>query len=320
MHINVKHLLALKISVFETFIAVVDKGSFSDAADLRALSASSVTVQIKQLENIVGYKLLIRGKDQAVLTEAGIQVLKLARTIVEGVTTLEKGLNESAESMTGTVKYAMPESCLLSPHFGMLLEKRKQYPGINLVVNLMLTEEVLKLIKENKSDFGFVTEKFANPNLTYEPFCKEEYILVASDENKINELNESNILDFDFVGHPSFDQLFMHLKNHYFPKLIDVNSMSLISPNRFNSLEGGIQMVLGGLGCSVFPRHTIQKLLDEKKLFEYKSEISPLLKDIYIIQHKGADMNPRVRQVIDWFLELHDDGCGNDVILRANIS
>lgn len=305
MKINVRHLLALKGSVFETFIAVVEKGSFTGAADAMALSASSVTVQIKQLENIVGHKLFTRGKEQAALTEAGIEVHKLARTIVEGVSSFESGLAQNAVEMSGTVKYAMPHSCLLSPHFSMLLEKRTQYPGINLVVDLMLNDDVLNLIKENKADFGFVTEKVANPKLSYEKFCEEEYVMVSSSKAQLEGLDSSNLLDHQFVWYPAFDQFFSHWQSHFMAELEDVRAHSLNIPNRFSSIEGAIKMVIGGLGLSIFPRHTIQDVLDEGLIDEYPSKLPPLSNNIYIIQHVDAQKNPRVKQVIDWFLEMH---------------
>ena len=307
MHINVKHLTALKVTVFETFLAVVDKGSFSNAADVKALSPAAVTFQIKQLEEIVGQKLFIRGKDQSTLTESGIEVLKFARTMVEGISSLEVGLKSAVETMSGTVKYAMPHGCLLSPHFGMLLDKRKQYPGINLVVNLMLNEEVLSLIKENKADFGFVTEKVANPLLNYQEFCQEEYVLVSSSRKNLTEINTDNILDYQFVAYPSFEQLFTLWKAHFMAELKDVSAASLNLANRFNWIDGAIKMVIGGLGFSIFPRHTVQHHIDAGALFEYPSKYPPLFNNIYIIQHIHAQKNERVRQVIDWFLSMHSD-------------
>ena len=64
-------------------------------------------------------------------------------------------------------------------------------------------------------------------------------------------------------------------------------------------------MVIGGLGLSIFPRHTIQQHIEAGHLHEYSSEAPPLMNNIYIIQHIDAQKNPRVRQVIDWFLEMH---------------
>ena len=305
MHINIKHLTSLKVTVFETFLAVVEKGSFCNAADVKALSPAAVTTQIKQLEDIVGQKIFVRGKEHATLTEAGVEVLKFARLMVEGISSLQSGLKNSTETMAGTVKYAMPHSCLLSPHFSMLLERRKEFPSINLVVNLMLNEEVLGLIKENKVDFGFVTEKVANPQLTYREFCQEEYILVSSSQNDLNNLNDDTLLDFPFVGYPSFEQLFTLWRAHYMPNVQNISAASLNLANRFNWIDGAIKMVVGGLGFSVFPRHTIQHLIDTGELKEYSSPLEPLMNNIYIIQHVDAQKNERVKQVIQWFLDMY---------------
>jgi len=310
MDINVNKLTSLKVTVFETFLAIVEQGSFCNAADVKALSPAAVTAQVKQLEEIVGQKIFIRsGKEQAELTEAGVEVLKFARIMVEGIQSLKSGLKHSTQSLSGTVKYAMPHSCLLSPHFSMLLERRREFPLINLVVNLMLNEEVLALIKENKADFGFVTEKIANPKLVYKEFCQEEYVLVSAGLSELDNLTSETILNYSFVEYPGFDQFFTLWKEHYLPDLRNVSAASLNSPNRFSLIDGAIKMVVGGLGLSIFPRHTVQHHLESGELKEYQSDKEPVLNNIYIIQHLDAQKNERVKMVIQWFLDMHAGDC-----------
>ena len=61
----------MELREIETFLAIVEEGTFSKAAEKLGYSQSAVTVQIKQLEHELGARLFDRVPRGAVLTEQG---------------------------------------------------------------------------------------------------------------------------------------------------------------------------------------------------------------------------------------------------------
>ena len=114
----------------------------------------------------------------------------------------------------GPVAYAMPASCLLSPHFPMLLAARERsFPGVEIKVTLCPSSEVVERLLRPEIDFGFVTHHSGETDIHFEPFCEEEYVLVGRETPKGFDLENARWLD-----HPGADILFQHWFGAKFPK------------------------------------------------------------------------------------------------------
>ena len=72
----------LPINVLRTFVAIVERGGFTQAAAFLGMTQPTVSQQLKKLEELVGLPLLNRGQRQLELTTAGEKILDYARRIL----------------------------------------------------------------------------------------------------------------------------------------------------------------------------------------------------------------------------------------------
>lgn len=290
---------------YKAFLAVVAEGSFSAAAPRAAMTVSGVSQHISSLEEAIGAALFIRTASGCKLTEPGQRFHRFVKSYSDLLSDLFQDIADSKDKLQGVVRYAMPPSCILSPHFPMLLERRLAHPDLELSVKLTANAEIFDLLLNGQIDFGFVTEKVSSPNFIYKEFCKEEYIVVGSDPELLSRIRADNLIHQKFIVYPGFDVYLNFFVRHFFPQLKCVDSRSIVNVSgRINTIDGGIKMVLGGLGISVFPRHCVQDLIDAGSLSECRVEGSPLLNDIYIVHHGNVALPGRVNAVISWFLEM----------------
>jgi len=305
---NLANLDFLKLDprYFKAFIAAAEYENFSTAATQAAMTQSGISQHISKLEEQVGVALFMRSSKATVLTDEGRALLNYIRTYNDSIQSLLETLNNGQKNIEGLVSYAMPPSCLLSPHFPMLLERRLSYPDLELKVQLLPNDDILPLVIDGDIDFGFVTERIEHPLLQYQKFCDEEYIFVGSDAEQICSINESNLLEQKFINYPGMGVYFNYWIKHFLPTCKNINDRSLHHAGEMNSIEGAIHMVSGSLGISVFPRHCIQHLIDDERLFEYKDASLPALTNgINIVTRKHPEAPARVTTVIDWFLDMH---------------
>ncbi len=89
MDLELRHLRAL--------VAVVDEGTFTDAAITLAVSQATVSRNIAALEAAVGSRLLQRSAREVVLTEEGARVLPHARAVLGQVAALRRAAGDVAE-------------------------------------------------------------------------------------------------------------------------------------------------------------------------------------------------------------------------------
>lgn len=294
---------------FKAFMAVCEYGKLSIAAHHSAQSVSAVSEHLKSIKDCLGKDIFVKVSDHYELTDTGRELNAYIRQILDISTNFHDRVSGENHAMEGMVRYAMPHSCLQSPHFPMLLERRRDYPDIELTVELCPTNVVISSILQGRFDFGFVTDQVSHPNLTYIPFCEEEYVLVSSEPLDGSNLTADNLLtDYKYIDYPGMDICFDLWVRHHFPEEKKLSSKSLYHAGEINEIVGAVRMVTGGLGISVFPRHVVMDYLERGELFEASPlPESPVMNPIYITRLKDVIPSSRVEAVIQWFRDMHPE-------------
>ncbi len=289
-------------------MAVAEYGSYNEAADKAAMSNTAISEHLQRLKEQVGQELFVKRGLLYELTDAGLELQFFIKKLEAMSEEFKFQIEANASKLSGMVRYALPPSCLFSPHFPMLLEKRHSHPELELTVEAIPSDEVLEKVEDRTFDFGFVTEEISHPALSYEVFCEEEYILVGNSKDSVKASNAKALIETKFINYPGMGHYFNLWKNHFFPGEKRISHRSLHHAGDINSIDGAIKMVLGGLGIAVFPRHCVQEYLDQALLFEAdQGETAPLMNAIHIVKRKSPELPRRVQVVIDWFFDMHPE-------------
>ncbi|MBI1862445.1 MAG: LysR family transcriptional regulator [Deltaproteobacteria bacterium] len=279
----------------EAFEAAATELNFTQAARRAAMTQSGVSQHIARIEEELGVQLFQRVNRKVLLTSAGRILLQHIERKRENESRLLEAIQGEVGEVSGLVRYAMPHSCLFTPHLGLLLDARKGFPGVRLDITLCSNEEIFDLVLDQEIAFGFVTTRVGNPALHYEPFCQEEYVAVASTMEELKEFPE-----VPFVSYPGMDVLYRLYMERCFPKSKRLCPTALAYAGRINSLAGAITMVEKGVGATVVPRHCVAAQLEEGSLVELKAGGKrPLVNEIAVVWLDGAVFPARVRTIID---------------------
>ncbi len=289
-------------------MAVAEFGHYAIAADEAAMSPSAISEHITRLKNQIGSELFVKRDQGYELTEIGAELQRFIIKLDDISSEFKQHVVEASDKISGTVRYALPPSCLFSPHFPMLLEKRREHEGLELQVELIPSDDVLKQVENRTYDFGFVTEEVAHPSLFYQVFCEEEYILVANEQQKLDLIAHDNLVEQRYINYPGMGHYFNLWRRYFYPESAKVSDRSLYHSGDINTIDGAIKMVVGGLGISVFPRHCVQEQLDNGSLYEASQRGKcALLNPIHIVRRKSPEPTKRVKTVINWFFEMHPE-------------
>lgn len=302
-----RDFMLLDQRLFKAFMAAAQTQSFTFAATRAHMTQSGVSQHIAKLEEQIGAALFKRIGKKVILTEAGNALVEYIGHQLHSVQQFVDRIRAMETRIAGPVSYAMPPSCLFSPHFPMLLERRSRHPDIELNITLTSSQEVVRMLLDDRIDFGFVTDRNDHALLRYRFFCQEEYVLVSSDASQLEKLNEANIADHRYILYPGSSCYYDRWLKHVFPHRSTLNTYSLSFSGEINSINGAIDMVVGGLGMAVIPFHCVAGLLEAGRLFRHQSA-PPLLNDIHIVTIKSHCYPHRVERVIEWFFDMarHD--------------
>jgi DNA-binding transcriptional LysR family regulator len=93
-----------RMAAMETFVAVVEAGSFSAAARRIDLGQPAVSKSIAQLEERLGARLLLRSTRGLTTTEAGQRFYEHALRAIEEADEAEQSARQSSESLSGRLR------------------------------------------------------------------------------------------------------------------------------------------------------------------------------------------------------------------------
>lgn len=141
----------MDIRTLNTFIQVAESGSFSRAAEQLGYSQPTVSVQIRQLEQVVNARLFDRIGHAAHLTDDGRAMLRYAQQICKLAQQMTHYTSEDT-APSGIIKLGMAESLCTPLLSAQLSEFRQQYPHICLEIVTAGTRELFQLLDHNVVD------------------------------------------------------------------------------------------------------------------------------------------------------------------------
>ncbi len=277
--------------------------NFTSAAERAHLTQSGISQHIAKLEDTLKSQLFLRVGKKVRLTESGEMLLRFADGYLDHLDGFINELEKSQGSPQGVVSYGMPWSCMFTPHFTGLLEKRQTaFKDVKLDVSLRSSDEIVQKVISGTLDFGFVIRNTNEPEIDYQLFAEEEYVLVAGLEKCFNKVNYEQLTEAKFISYPGFENLFEYWREAYFPRLKKFTPECLNIVGKINSIHGAITMVKSSMGASIFPRHCVEQEIKAKILTEHRPEKSKRnTNNIYIVQLKGRLQPLRVQTVLDAF-------------------
>lgn len=134
------------------FVKAAELSSFSDAAKALNIAQSSLSQQIRQLEDELGVMLFLRGSHSIRLTEAGELLLPYAlRTLNDAEICVDR-IHDLQKLLAGTLNIGVTHS--FSPILTeSVISFMKMYPGIKLNIFYKQMNELMELLAKNEVDF-----------------------------------------------------------------------------------------------------------------------------------------------------------------------
>jgi len=160
------------------FCAVVERGSFSQAADRLGVTQPAVSLQIRSLEERLGRRLLDRSGRRVEPTEAGRRVYEGALRVLQAEQRL---LDEAAgeDQLSGT----LPLGASTGPGGRLvpllLCEFARAHPALHVALSIFDTQTVISLVADRELELGIVGAARRAKGLSFEPLVRDEIVLAV---------------------------------------------------------------------------------------------------------------------------------------------
>lgn len=135
-----------KLDAMKTFVAVVNEGSFTQAADQLGFSPQLVSKYVGQLEERLAVRLLNRTTRRISLTEAGTLYFERAQTLIENFEETESLLGDYQTNAQGLLRVSAPVSFATLHLAPVVSQFHQRFPNIH--IDLQLNDRKVSIIEE----------------------------------------------------------------------------------------------------------------------------------------------------------------------------
>jgi DNA-binding transcriptional LysR family regulator len=145
------------VDLLETFLHVVEAGSFTAAARTLGIRQSTVSQQIARLEAVTRRRLIHRDTHGMALTVDGELLLGQARSVIDAHLRLERSLSRS--QLRGRLRLGASEDFVLSALPDVLAAFARRHPEVDLELSAGLSQDLYDAFDAGQLDLIFVKRK-----------------------------------------------------------------------------------------------------------------------------------------------------------------
>ena len=219
------------------FVKVAELRSFSEASKALFISQSTLSQQIKQLEEELGVELLVRDSRHVSMSDYGEQYLPYAKQVLKDVDTSTERMNDVRQLKIGTLNVGATYTfCPLLAD--TVRDYMKKYPGIKLKIYCRSMENLMEMLEHGQLDVALPYKPLQsyddidshilfNSNLCVisgkdNPVAKKERIRLAELENLPLVLPAKGL-----QARNAFDSL-LYGQNFKFDVRLEINDLSML--------------------------------------------------------------------------------------------
>jgi LysR family hydrogen peroxide-inducible transcriptional activator len=254
----------MTIQQLEYLIAVDKHRHFGQAAESCFVTQPTLSAQLGKLEKELGVILFDRSKMPVIPTELGVTVIAQAKKVVSESKGIFEIVAQLKGDISGTIKLGILPT--LAPYLLHLFIRKflETYPHVKLEVQEMVTEEIVKKLKNDELDLGIVVTPLEEPGLLEKPLFYEKFYAYFS---KGHDLLAQEEIRPELIKK---EELWVLQQGHCFrDQVLNFCDQSLSGHKNFHyesgSLEGLRNMVNRYKGLTLLPELATWELSPEEK-------------------------------------------------------
>lgn len=291
-HINLRAL--------EIFVAVVDCGSFTAAAEQLYLAQSTVSGNVQALEESLGAPLLRReSKRRLSLTPDGRRVYHAAQDILARCSALRSDVSGAVERELHLAASTVPAQAVLPRPLALFA---REHPECRCDLRCTDSAAVHQLLLDGEVQLGFVGSTDDRQELFYEPVAEDRLVLVTPNTPRFASLHERGAYGRELFGEP-----FLFREHGSGTQKVIDNYLSgirldphLIHTAAYVSAPAVLQrLVAEGMGVSILSALAVQEYAAAGKLLCFELDEQPLRRSIYMAWRKKSSMSALARAFAD---------------------
>ena len=297
----IRHVTLRQMQIFE---AVVRLGGYTRAAEELHLTQPTISMQIKKLNEAIGYPLLEQVGRHVHPTVAGTEVYATARDILDRMVSLGEATTELGMVVKGPLRIAVITTAkYFMPH--LLGAFITQYPEVQPILKVTNRSRVLERLKSNEDDLLIMGQVPEDLDVVARPFVDNELVVVANTNHPLTKCSSITLKQLQkerFLVRESGSGTRLAIN-----RLFAEQNLVIQPYMELGSSEAIKQAVMAGLGISVLSRHNLRLELAHNHIAVLDVKGFPLFYRWYAVHLKGKKLSLVSRTFLDFLLQQDKD-------------
>lgn len=288
-----------RIALMESFVRVVDSGSFSEAARKGAISKAAVSKHLLVLEEYLGIRLLNRTTRQLHLTAEGELYYQRCRKILEEIAETEQTVTHLHGAPRGLLRVSAPMSFGIQHLSPAIADFLLDFPGIEL--DLVLNDRFVDLVEEG-FDVAVRIGVLENSTLMARRLASAKLVLCASPTyvarhgmpKEPEALTQHACLSYSYTATPTL---------WLFSRKGESRVVRIKGPLQANNGHVVRAAVKRGVGIAILPDFLIEEDLKTHQLIPLLPDFEMPPLGIYAVYPATRYISAKVRTFIDFLVD-----------------
>ena len=284
-----------------TLRTVVERGSFSQAADALEISQPAVSFQIRALEEALGQRPLDRSGRRIRLTEAG----EIAHRHAMRMIALEGDLARELEELAGDIGGRLVLGSSTGP--GELVLPRvlgrfaQAHPQVEVSLVVTDTQTVCDRVMDEELELGVVGAQRPHRGLEFTPFMSDELVAIVAPGHRWAAREDVDVRDL------ADEPMLMQQEGSGVRSVLEraLRDAGVRDRDLHVTMELGLQQsvkaaVLDGLGMTVISRLAVEREVAEGTLVALTIRGAALAREFWLVRHAHRTPRRATRAFLDF--------------------
>ncbi len=281
----------------QVFVAVVELGSQSAAAEHLDLSRPVVSRYLAELEDWIGARLMHRTTRKLSLTAAGLEILPRCRQMLDLSGDMQAAVSTSDDAPRGMLRISASTSFGQAQLAAAMTEFVVRYPGVS--VDLQMLDRTVNLVDE-RIDLAIRMSNDLDPNLIARRLTVCRSVICASPgylrehptPQRVEDLSRHNCLTHSYVG-----KSLWHFEQD--GEQVSVPVQGNISANEASTL---LQATISGAGVAMLPSYQAGTHIKNGELIRLLPHAEPRRMNMYAVYASRKHMPSALRSLLDFLV------------------
>ena len=175
----------MTIQQLEYFLAAVDAGSFSQAAERLRMAQPSLSEQVRKLEAELGVALFQRIGRGLVPTDAARELRPHAETVLQAVQEARESVGAVRRLRGGTATFGTFGTARYYPASEIVADFRRQYPEVRVRLVGLNSAEVAEEVRGGRLEAGVVVLPIDDQGLDVRPIMRDELVFASTEPARV---------------------------------------------------------------------------------------------------------------------------------------